>query len=364
MRAPQAAPDLAGIAAEHHPLTEHTRTRVAPFPRLRAGVHSVSGRESGVQAVQRPDQAWVVRGYRTVTDEKAMRRGPADRSRETRRISGRQARSLIEAQLAKHGSGILATLSRYRLRDALSVWHETIRSVEEFINIPLFGIEDERSAARLCSVPLDDALLFRPVPAFSVLREILSQTFEPGVVQRYLRTVLQVAAIGKSFKMHGLTDFGPGIRLDTVGEAIGYFQSRRRHMVSLLYTMPFACKGSETLQPLDALNVLLPQVELSCVSITSLHLNLAQLEVIDDFYLEVDGKGATASHGFDTLDDYFLEPERASIVAMKDLRGDQIVLPEMEAHGTNKVFSAAELRNAVRLIRAAYSTFGLNDLEF
>lgn len=299
-----------------------------------------------------------------MTDEKAMRRGLADRSRETRRVSGQEAKSLIEAQLAKHGSGILATLSRYRLRDTLSVWHETIRSVEEFINIPLFGIEDERSVTRLCSVPLDDALLSRPVPAFSALREILSETFEPGVVQRYLRIVLQVAAIAKSFRMHGLANFGPGIRLDTVGEAIDYFQSRRRHMISVLYTMPFACKGSERLAPMDALNVLLPQVEHSCVSITSLHLNLAQLEVIEDFYLEVDGRGATASHGFDVLDDYFLEPERASIVAMKDLRGDQIVSPEMETLDTKKVFSAAELRNSVRLIGAAYSVFGLNDLEF
>ena len=293
-----------------------------------------------------------------------MRRSPTDRSGETRRISGQEARSLIEAQLAKHGSGILATLSRYRLSDALSGWHETIRSVEEFINIPLFGIEDERSAALLCSVPLDDALFSRPGPAFLALREMLSRTFDPGVVQRYLRTVLQVAAIAKSFKMHGHADFGSGIGLDTVGAAIGYFQSRRRHMVSLLYTMPFACKGSETLPRLDALNVLWPKVEFSGLSITSLHHNLAQLEVIDDFYLELNGRRVTASHGFDTLDDCFLEPERASIVAMKDLRGDRIVLPEMETLDTKKVFSAAELRNSVRLIGAAYAAFELNDPAF
>ena len=128
--------------------------------------------------------------------------------------------------------------------------------------------------------------------------------------------------------------------------------------------MPFACKGSETLPPLDTLNVLLPQVELSCVSITGLHINLAQLEVIDDFSLEVDEVGATVSHEFDTLDDYFLEPERASIVAMKDLRGDQLVLPQMETLDTKKVFSAEELRNSTRLIGAAYSAFELQDPEF
>ena len=266
--------------------------------------------------------------------------------------------------MAEHGSGVLATLSRYRLKDTLTVWHETIRSVEEFINIPLFGIENQRAVSRLCLVPLDDGFLSRPGPTCLAVKEILSERFEPGVVQRYLRTVLQLAAMAKSFKMHGLVDFGSGIRLDTLGAAIVYFQSRRRHMISLLYTMPFACKGSETLAQLDTLNVLLPQVELSCVSITSLHTKLAQLEVIEDFNLEVDEVGATASHGFDTLDDYFLEPERASIVAMKDLRGEQFELPQTEALDTKKVFSAAELRNSVRLIGAAYSAFDLKDPEF
>ena len=135
-------------------------------------------------------------------------------------------------------------------------------------------------------------------------------------------------------------------------------------MVSLLYTMPYACKGTETLAPADTLNVLLPQVEFSCLAITGFHIKLAQLEVIDDFSLQVDEKGATASHGFEPLDEYFLEPERASIVAMTELRGDQIDLPEMEPLNPKRVFSAVELRNSVKLIRAAYSVFGLNDPEF
>ncbi|MDA9409727.1 hypothetical protein XH98_36060 [Bradyrhizobium sp. CCBAU 51745] len=33
---------------------------------------------------------------------------------------------------------------------------------------------------------------------------------------------------------------------------------RRRHFVSLLYTMPYACSGSLVLQPYDALTVLMP----------------------------------------------------------------------------------------------------------
>lgn len=161
-----------------------------------------------------------------------------------RRVSGDAARSLIEAQLTAHGDGILSVLGRYRLADAFPAWHGTIRAVEEFINIPWFGIDDPRVEARPCSMPLDHRLMSNIEPIFRAVREILSPRFEAGVVSRYLQTMLQTAAIASAFKMHGQVAFGPGITLDTVGAAVDYFQSRRRHMVSLLYTMPFACGGT------------------------------------------------------------------------------------------------------------------------
>ena len=128
------------------------------------------------------------------------------------------------------------------------------------------------------------------------VRKALSPYFEPGVIERYLQIMLQTAAIAVAFKINGQAVYGPSITLDTVGEAVNYFQSRRRHLVALLYTMPFACKGTEVLEPLDTLNVLLPLIEHSCVTITSLHLNLALLETLDDFSLVVDGVGLSASH--------------------------------------------------------------------
>ncbi len=281
-----------------------------------------------------------------------------------RKISGDEARSLIEAQLAAHSGGILSVLSRYGLAEAASAWHDTIRAIEEFINIPWFGIKDPRQEAWLRSIPLDDRLLSDPGPIFLAVRRALSPNFEPGVVQRYLQTMLRTAAISSAFKMHGEFAFGASITLDSVGAAVDYFQSRRRHLVSLLYTMPFACRGTERLERLDTLNVLLPQVEHSCIAITGFHLKLAQLDILEDFSLEVNNIGAMASHGFETLDDYFLEPERASIQVMAELRKDQFVMPRMEPLEQKKVFSAAELRNSVKLIGATYAAFDLNDSDF
>ena len=187
---------------------------------------------------------------------------------------------------------------------------------------------------------------------------------EDAVVQRYLRLLMQTVAIAQAFKLNLQPSLGADIVLDTVGAAVDYFMSRRRHLLSLLYTMPYVCRGTDELVPLDTLNVLLPVVELNCVPITSYHLKLAHLEIIDGFSLEVDKLGARASHWFDMLDRSFLEPERASIITMAELRRDQFVLPKREPLDSTKVFSAAELRNSADLVGATYAAFGLNDSEF
>ena len=176
--------------------------------------------------------------------------------------------------------------------------------------------------------------------------------------------MLYAGAMGEAFAAHGLDASSAGITLNTVGGAVNYFQSRRRHFVSLLYTMPYACSGSLALRPYDALTVLMPQVEHSCVAITGFHQQLALLEALPDFCLETDHVGAVASHDFKALDDHFLEPERASIQAMAELRADKFTMPVMENLDRKKIFSAAELRNGVKLIGAAYEAFDLKDSEF
>ncbi len=55
-----------------------------------------------------------------------------------------------------------------------------------------------------------------------------------------------------------------------VGRAIGYLQSRRRHLVSLLYVMPVACRGAIPMTGRDALTWMLPQAEISGTTITGL----------------------------------------------------------------------------------------------
>ncbi|MFK4489998.1 hypothetical protein [Bradyrhizobium sp. USDA 336] len=289
---------------------------------------------------------------------------PAGNPTAMRTISGSEARVLIENQLAAHGNGVLSVLAQYRRDDAVAAWHETIRAVEEFINLPKFGIADDRLRAWLCAVRLDDAFVANPGPTWLAVRQALAPHVEAPVISRFARVMLYAGAMGAAFAAHGLDARSAAITLDTIGGAVDYFQSRRRHFVSLVYTMPYACSGALVLQPYDALTVLMPQVEHSCIAITGFHQKLALLDALPEFSLEVDHIGAMASHGFETLDDYFLEPERASIHVMAELRGDQFTMPAMEALDRGKIFSAAELRNGVKLIGATYEAFGLKDSEF
>lgn len=279
-------------------------------------------------------------------------------------IKGDEAKALIESQLAAHGGGLLAVLARYRRDSAVAAWHETIRAIEEFINLPHFGISYKRLRDWLCAVRLDSGFMADPGPTLVAVRHALAPHFEPAVIGRFTRVMLYAGAMGAAFAHHGYGGYGPAITLDTIGGAVDYFQSRRRHIVSLLYTMPYACSGAEFLQPYDALTVLLPPIEHSCIAITGFHHKLALLDTLPDFTLEVDDVGAMASHGFDTLDDYFLEPERASIHVMEELRGDQITRQVMEPLDPRKIFSTAELRNSIQLIGATYEAFGLKDSDF
>jgi hypothetical protein len=56
-------------------------------------------------------------------------------------LHGEAASKLIEGQIAAHTEGISNVLAPYEPLDTVRTWHTTIQAVEEFINVPIFGIE-------------------------------------------------------------------------------------------------------------------------------------------------------------------------------------------------------------------------------
>lgn len=132
----------------------------------------------------------------------------------TRTISGSQAKALIERQLAAHGNGVLSVLRQYRRDEAVSAWHETIRAVEEFINLPRFGVADDRIRAWLCTIRLDGAFMSNPGPTLLAVREALAPHLEPAVIARFVRLMLYAGAMGVAFAAHGQDARSAGITLD------------------------------------------------------------------------------------------------------------------------------------------------------
>lgn len=269
---------------------------------------------------------------------------------------------LINEQIAAHAGGILTVLAPFEAESAISTWHAIIRDIEEFINLLMNGIEDEGLLVSLASLPLGDGLAANLQVAI-VARNMVTPLFGPDLARRFMVTMLRITRAEVGLRASG-RNLAAGFTLNSVGEAVGYFQSRRRHFVSLLYLMANACKGTKKLDPENAFDVLLPIVEYCCFSFTSWNWKGVLAEIFRDFTLTSDGIGSYASHEYDALESAFLEPETVGLLDMYTQRSDQVGLPYREQQDASKIFSAPELRNGVRLIQAAYECFGLNDQEF
>jgi hypothetical protein len=275
-----------------------------------------------------------------------------------RKIIGEDAKTLIQSQISAHRGGIAHALSPFDAKSAFFAWFDTFRAIEEFINLPLFGLDDDALEQSIIKLRLD---AIDPA-ALAQIRSALVKHFGDRFAQRFVSTVLQASAIGAAFRQHGLDGAAAGFQ--TVAHAIGYFQSRRRHLVALLYTLPKACRGRCPLPRLDTMNQFLPQVELSGLTLTGLYQKLMLAKVFPDFALLLDGHGFSANHDYEPLDAAFLDPERAGIMEMQAQMPDKSVLDRLESVEPGLIFSTAELRNNICLIEAAYAEFDLASSAF
>lgn len=272
-------------------------------------------------------------------------------------LAGQAARDWIDTQLAQHEGGVATVLAPYSPDSAVPAWHEALRGVEEFINVLLCGLADGPALNWLLACPIGDNILTDPA-RMNPIMAIVGDNYDTQVAHRFRRALVQAAEIDAVLTRKGIRPQGFPAGLRTVGDAVNYYQSRRRHFVSLFYYMPFACRGQRPMDPVSGLVFLAPCVEHSCATITGLHQKQLLLEIYPDFHLIVDDRGAKGSHAFEALEANFLEAERASVMAMVDERRDQIAAFEMEDTPDEEVFSAQELRNNARAMMAAYAAFG------
>lgn len=275
-----------------------------------------------------------------------------------RRLSGADVKALLLDQIGQHSGGIRSTLSAFDASSATSAWMEALRGIEEFINIPMFGLDDGNVVRELLAVRLDDMMF--PMHVARV-RERLVAKLAPAVISRLVQTLTMVSAIGHGFRMSGMEC---GEELRTVAGAVGYFQSRRRQMVALMYCMPGDCTGTQSVAPLDALNVFLPVVEYSCVGLSSLYQNLIMARIHVDFVLTVGPGMCHGNYVLETLDETFLEPDRVAITEVAPDRVDPEKLRQRLPLPGGQIFSAAELCNDLIALEASYAEFDLAKTDF
>src|SRR3546814_16121782 len=94
-----------------------------------------------------------------------------------------EAIDLIGEQIAAHACGILTALAPFEAMSAIETWHGIIRDIEEFINVLMTGIDDNRLLAPLSTLPLGEAMTANPLAQIDS-RNTLPPFFGPDIARR------------------------------------------------------------------------------------------------------------------------------------------------------------------------------------
>lgn len=271
------------------------------------------------------------------------------------RVIATLSRQELETALVELQTRIVAELAPYEPQSAICLWLDILRGIEEVINLPSIDWDDPAFERLLYEFPV--LQLHQHGREFQSIRLRLIARFSEQFANRVCNVLMLGAAIGMSFAAHGIFEAACGF--NNVKSMIGYFQSRRRHFVGLLHLMPHACRGTKVVSQWDTFNIFLPIVEYTAIPMMSaqygLMVRLAQksLGMVEDGRMELP-----------MLNELYLEPERASIIEVAMSANLAGMRNTMEPLKSDRLFSAAELRNDIFMIETAYAEFDLQGTDF
>lgn len=240
----------------------------------------------------------------------------------------------IDAQwvIDTNTANIVNGLAPYDPVTATLAWFDTLRAIEECINLPMADWDDDEFEARLYNLALQP-LVWDPRPLLA-LRPRLVTKFSETFANRFQNLMIQGAAIGTALVQHRLFELTQGFL--SVGTMIGYLQSRRRHFVALLHTLPSACRGRQRVDPLDTLNIFVPLIDMQALQIVG-----AQQALLIEAARARLGLPNAPDSELAMLDGLFLEPERARITEMPVTEAAHAILATREPQSPDRLFSAA-----------------------
>jgi len=261
----------------------------------------------------------------------------------------------LEELVAELQARIAANLAPYELESAVCLWLDTLRGIEEIINLTMVEWDDEAFEHQLFGFPVFRYM--QHTDEIQAIRRRLVARFSQKFANRFCNLLFQGSAIAMAFAVNGAVEIAS--RFQNLASMIDYLQSRRRHFVALLHLMPAACRGSRRVAQQDTLNIFLPIVEFSAVPMMGAQYSLMVKLAQERLGMADDGNAELAM-----LDRLYLEPERVSIVEMPMSDEGRQMLESRESVLPDRLFSAAELRNDILHIEAAYAEFDLRGTDF
>lgn len=248
------------------------------------------------------------------------------------------------------------TIAEYEPSCLYSHWRTLVRSIDEIINIPL---ELRNDADKNIYLSLDfDFLNQNNLPPFAKTVGTIERQFGDKVAMRFKQTALMCEAIDKSYKTNGTYDLqGNKLRLSGTQNSIDYFQSRRIYYVTILSLIPTIGKGNKTIEYIDTLNFLQYILDSCLVGITTSYYSLLVNECLPDYEMISDGEKAKGNYDFSHLENFFLEPERLSLLDQLELRKDFVIEKKLIPKSSNKVFSFSEVANTMLLFESAFDKY-------
>ena len=261
----------------------------------------------------------------------------------------------LDDLVSEYQARIATALAPYDLESVALPWLDTLRAIEEVINLTMIEWDDEVFEHQLFGFPVFH--FEEHIGEIQSIRRRLMARFSENFANRFYNLLLQGAAIAKAFAANGAVEVAR--KFQTLESMIDYLQSRRRHFVALLHLMPSACRGSRRVDRLDTLNICIPIVEFSALPMMGAQYGL-MVKLAQERLGMADDEGSELA----MLDRLYLEPERAPIVEMPISDEGRQMLKFMESVLPDRLFSAAELRNDILLIEAAYVEFDLRGTDF
>ncbi|UXS31883.1 hypothetical protein FY152_07210 [Agrobacterium tumefaciens] len=270
-------------------------------------------------------------------------------------VTARSPRNVIENRIALHEQRIAASLAQYEPISAMAWWLDIIRAVEEVFNLGLAGFDNDTFEEMFFHTPLTEFLNHPEL--FIEVRQQLTHHYSETFANRICNLIGLGVSMSWSFAQIGV--YEPVGGLQSFAYMVGYFQSRRRHFVALLHMMPTACRGNVPVTQSDAFTIFLPIVELDGIQLMG-----AQNALLEHVAKAKLGITAHSVPTLRVLNKFFLEPERAGVTDMPITAEGHEILERREPQPESALFSAAELRNDILLVRAAYAEFDLTTTDF